>query len=203
MAGLNKKIICFVDEYGTAGEEGFALGLVMVWANQCGKADKAFSDVLPASVNEVHAASWERASLQSLLAKYAQTQLPSGLLMINKTSSMTVGSRPIIYAKTLIESVKAAAKRFRTDQALGAQINNIEVIVDLNNQNTHATFCATVDKAIAEDGLFRAVTRVVAIDSTVARMLQLADVVAHSRSWIVNGAENAKGLRESYKIEVL
>ncbi|MHA6297849.1 DUF3800 domain-containing protein [Devosia sp. CAU 1758] len=203
MPGLNRKIICFVDEYGTAGEEGFALGLAIVWASQCGKADKTFSDLLPASANEVHAASWDRTNLQSLLARYAQTEMPEGLLMMNKRSSSTVGSRPEIYANTLIETVKVAAKRFRDDQGLGKQINNIEVIVDLNEQNTHHTFEEAIRQAIVNDGLFRAVTRVVAIDSAVSRMLQLADVVAHSRSWINNGDANAKGLREAYRIDVL
>lgn len=123
--------------------------------------------------------------------------------MMNKKSSSTVGSRPEVYANTLIETVKVAAKRFRDDQGLGRQINNIEVIVDLNEQNTHHTFEEAIRQAIVIDGLFRAVTRVVAIDSSVSRMLQLADVVAHSRSWINNGDANAKGLREAYRIEVL
>lgn len=37
MGRLNKKVLCFVDEYGTAGDDGFALGCVMVWARECGK----------------------------------------------------------------------------------------------------------------------------------------------------------------------
>ena len=53
MAGLNTKILCLVDEHGTPGEDGFAFGCVMVWSRECGK---AFSDLLPPSVNEVHAA---------------------------------------------------------------------------------------------------------------------------------------------------
>lgn len=52
MAGLNKRILCFVDECGTAGAEGFALGCVMAWARDCGRADKTFSDILEPNAGE-------------------------------------------------------------------------------------------------------------------------------------------------------
>ncbi len=45
--------------------------------------------------------------------------------------------------------------------------------------------------------------RVVQLDSAASRVLQLADVIAHARSWIDRAEENAIGLRERYRIEVL
>lgn len=114
-----------------------------------------------------------------------------------------VGDRPEIYAKTLVETVKVAVKRFRSGNRVGQQINNVEVLIDINEQNSHPRFVDHIARAREQDGLFKSVTRVVAIDSAVSRMLQLADVVAHSRAWINNGEVNAKGLREAYKIEVL
>ncbi|EQB10362.1 hypothetical protein L284_17210 [Novosphingobium lindaniclasticum LE124] len=42
-ARLNKKILCFVDEYGTAGVATFHLGAVFVLANEGGHLDKRFS----------------------------------------------------------------------------------------------------------------------------------------------------------------
>lgn len=203
MPRLNKKILCFVDEYGTAGEPGFALGCAIVWAHQCGKADKAFSDLLPASVNEVHAANWSKPQLQSILGRFAQTEMPDSIRMLNRLSDISAGDRPEIYARALVETVKIAVKRFRDENKVGRQINNVEVLIDLNEQNSHPSFTGLIEKAQTQDGLFRSVTRVVAIDSAVSRMLQLADVVAHSRAWISNGDDNAKGLREAYKIEIL
>lgn len=203
MARLNKKILCFVDEYSTAGDPGFALGCVMVWAKECGKADKAFSDLLPESVNEVHAVNWKNASLQSVLGRYAQTAAPESLLMLNKRSDVAPCDRPEHYALSLIETVKIGAKRFANAQGLGHRFGNVEVITDLNEQNTHARFSELIDHARQHDGRFRAVNRVTPLDSAASRMLQLADIVAHSRAWIDNSEFNAKGLREAYKIEVL
>lgn len=55
MAAQNKRILCFIDECGTAGQNGFALGCVMAWARECGKADKSLSDLLEPNANELHA----------------------------------------------------------------------------------------------------------------------------------------------------
>lgn len=203
MTRLNKKILCFVDEYGTAGNQGFALGCAILWAHECGKADKAFSDLLPASVNEVHAANWSKPQLQGIMSRFAQTEMPNSIRMLNKASDVFVGDRPEIYAKALVETVKVAVKRFRGGNQVGQQINNVEVLIDINEQNSHPRFAEFIAQARENDGLFKSVTRVVAIDSAVSRMLQLADVVAHSRAWINNDEVNAKGLREAYKIEVL
>lgn len=203
MPRLNKKILCFLDEYGTAGDDGFALGCAIVWAHECGKADKAFSDLLPASVNEVHAANWSKPQLQGILSRYAQTEMPRSIRLLNKSSEAFSGERPEIYAKALVEIIKVAVKRFRTGNHLGQQINNVEVLIDVNEHNSHPKFLQHIAEARKHDGLFKSVTRVVTIDSTVSRMLQLADVVAHSRAWINNGELNAKGLRDAYKIEVL
>ena len=46
---LNKKILCFLDEHGTAGVGDLYLGAVLVFARQAGAVDKRFSDLLPAS----------------------------------------------------------------------------------------------------------------------------------------------------------
>ncbi|PIO99134.1 hypothetical protein CJ014_11710 [Pleomorphomonas carboxyditropha] len=202
MARLNKKILCFVDEYGTAGEPGFALGCVIVWARECGRLDKTFSDLLPASVNEVHAADWEKEVVQGVLGRLKQATLSQNMILLNKPYSLKTGSRPEIYANALVETVKFAIKRFRAANRGGRFIGNVEVIVDACEQNTDLRFLRTIEKARLEDGLFKAVIRVVTLDSAASRVLQLADLVAHARSWIVNGEENAKGLRDTYGIEV-
>lgn len=199
MARLNKKILCFVDEHGTAGDDGFAFGAVFVWAEDCGRADKAFSNVLPPSVNEVHASQWETGGLQRILAAHAQTTAPNSLLMINRLGGVTAGTRPEIYANALIETVKVGLKQFSELQGI-PKIGNVDVITDVNGQNSHEHFDRVIAKSKESDGRFRAVNRVVRLDSAAARMLQLADVVAYSRTWIHKGEDNAKGLREKYRI---
>ncbi len=203
MAGLNKKILCFVDEYGTAGEPGFSLGCIMVWARECGKVDKAFSDLLPASVNEVHAVNWKNASLQGLLGRFSQTNAPASLLMLNKRIDVAAEERPVLYALALIETVKIGVRRFARSQGIVNTVGNVEVITDANEQNAHPAFNKVIEDARLSDGRFKSVTRVVPLDSAASRVLQLADIVAHSRAWIDNAEFNAKGLRDAYNIEVL
>ena len=203
MARLNKKILCFVDEYGTAGEKGFALGAVLVWSHRCGHVDKVFSDLLPVTAREVHAANWRASGLQDLLAKFARQKASKGLIMLNRQAEGIGTGRPTIYANALIETVKIGVRRFAQEQRISASIRNVDVIVDLNGQNTHADFDHAVAAAQSNDGLFRAVNRVVSLDSAASRMLQLADVVAHSRAWLTRGEVNATGLRETYGVAVL
>ncbi len=203
MVGLNKKILCFVDEYGTVGDDGFALGCVMVWSRECGKADKAFSDLLPPSVNEVHAAAWKNATLQGLLARFAQTEAPKSLMMINKRIDMAGHARPVLYAHGLIETVKIGVKRFAKAQGIQDTVGNVEVITDANEQNSHPDFMEVIDEARRHDGRFKAVTRVVPLDSAASRVLQLADVVAHTRAWMDKAEISANRLRDTYNIEIL
>ncbi|MGY6661518.1 MAG: DUF3800 domain-containing protein [Glycocaulis sp.] len=199
---LNKKVLCFIDEYGTAGDPLFALGCVIVWARECGSADKTFSDLLPANANEVHASKWEAATLQGLLQRVQQTRMPDSLIMLNKLGGIHEGGRPEIYAKALIETVKIGIKRFQDAQGIG-KIGNVDVITDANGQNTHREFRAVIERARMDDGRFRAVNGVSTIDSTASRILQLADIVAHSRSWLNKPEVDVKKLRETFGIEIL
>ena len=89
MAAQNKRILCFIDECGTAGESGFALGCVMAWARECGRADKSLSDLLEPNANELHAANLSREYLQSLLARFAQTDRPEGMILMNRLGTVS------------------------------------------------------------------------------------------------------------------
>lgn len=203
MAGLNKRILCFVDECGTAGEEGFALGCVMAWARDCGRADKAFSDILEANAGEVHAVKRKKESLQSLLSLYAQTDHPR-MVMLNRLGTANGGSRGAIYASDVVETVKTAVGQFRKLHNVGgAGVGNVELILDRNHHNTDEECLRRLDEARQNDGRFKAVDCFVQIDSAASRLLQLADVVAYSRMWIHNGEENARGLHENFGIQVL
>lgn len=202
MARLNKKILCFVDEYGTAGEPGFALGCVIVWARECGRLDKTFSDLLPASVNEVHAADWEKEVVQGLLARLAGGGAASRCVMLNCSGGNFSGKPAIVYALALVETVKIGIRRFQRLNRVRIPIGNVEVIVDACEQNTSSEFDTVIKTAREQDGMFRAVNRVIPLDSAASRVLQLADVVAHSRSWIVKGEKTAQKLKDVFGIEM-
>lgn len=204
MAAQNKRILCFIDECGVAGQPEFALGCVMAWARECGRADKTLSDLLEPSANELHAANLSKEYLQSLLGRYAKTERPDGMILMNRLGRATEGAASLIYATNLIETVKVAVGQFRKLHGIrGKGVGNVELILDLNHHNTHPECQRLLSNARLHDGRFKAVNRISQIDSSASRLLQLADVVAYSRTWIRRGEENAKGLREKYGIRML
>ena len=205
MAKLNKKILCFVDETGTAGDVSFALGLVYVFVKDAAKVDKAFSDLLPAGFGEFHANKLGFDFFQRTLGGFAANSNSSQCRMYNYRSPSAIpGCRQSIYAQTLINAVKSTAKSFREDMLSGSNIiNNIELIVDANSQNLGNTFSREVEDAIGQDGVFRGVERVIQFDSSGARLLQLADAVAYSRRLLDRGHLKTKSLSEEYRIKVI
>lgn len=203
MAAQNKRILCFIDECGTAGQEGFALGCVMAWARECGKADKSLSDLLEPNVNELHAVNLNKEYLQSLLARYAQTDRPEMVLM-NRLGTAVDGTAPAIYAGNVVETVKVAIGQFRKLHNINNRgLGNVALILDQNHHNTDPECQRLLQAARGADGRFKAVNHISQIDSAASRLLQLADLVAYSRTWIHKGEENAKGLHDNYGIRVL
>lgn len=203
MAGrLNKKILCFIDEFGAAGVAPFHLGAVFVLASEAGRLDKCFSDLLEPNANEIHATNLSDGYLQGLLHRLSAEALLERVVMINQKFAVQEGDAPILYAQAVVETVKIGLKRFRT--ILGRQtIANLDVITDVNHHNDHPDFVAELERARRDDGRFRGVNRVVRLDSAASRLLQLADVVAYARKWIVADDLNAQGLRDRFGIEVL
>lgn len=197
--GLNKKILCFVDEFGTAGDHGFGLGAVVLWSRDCASADRAFTSLLPNNSNEVHSSEWKVTRLQALMGQYAKVPVHAKLLMVNKVGEASSGSRGEIYGKVLVETVKVALKEFGARQRL-TKLGNVEVILDATGLNAHGDFWRIVDHARENDGRFKSVVNIARIDSAAARMLQVADVVAYSRSWIGKSGETADSLRHKYGI---
>ena len=199
---LNKKILCFIDEHGTAGTDNFHLGAVFVLASEAGKLDKVFSDLLEDNASEVHAARMTDGYLQGLLQRLADAGALDRVVVINQRFVRTDGDPAVLYAQAVVETVKIGLKRFRS--ILGREsLANVDVITDVNDQNEAPAFDAEMVRARADEGRFRGVNRVVRLDSAASRLLQLADVVAYARKWIVAGETNAQGLRERYKIEIL
>ena len=200
--GLNKKVLCFIDESGTAGSGPFQLGALFVLAREAGRLDKAFSDLLPSDANEVHAVKMANGYLQGLLDRLRAGADLDRVVLINQHFQDRPGAPPLVYAQAVVETVKIGMKRFRT--VLGRDsVGNVDVITDVNQHNHHPDFDAEMERARNDDGRFRGVNRVVRLDSGASRLLQLADVVAYARRWVVDGEVNAQGLREKFGIDLL
>lgn len=112
-ARLNKKILCFVDEYGTAGVAPFHLGAVFVLANEAGRLDKRFSDLLEPNANEIHAVNLSDGYLQGLLDRLAADSALERVVMLNQKFSVQEGNPPVLYAQAVFETVKVGLKLFR------------------------------------------------------------------------------------------
>lgn len=200
-ARLNKKVLCFIDEYGTAGVEGFHLGVVLLRARDAGRLDKIFSDLLEPSAGEIHASQLDDGYLQGLMQRFWDSAPRDKIVLINQQITRREGDAAVLYGQAVVETVKVGLKRFRRvlDQET---IGNVELILDVNHQNELPAFDQTLMEAKAHDGRFRGVTRFSRIDSSASRLLQLADLVAYSRKWIVGAEVNAKGLKDRFGIQM-
>jgi hypothetical protein len=201
-ASLNKKVLCFIDEYGTAGAGDLYLGAVLVLARDAGRLDRVFTSLLEANANEIHAAAMGDGYLQGLLFRFHEAAPTDRIVLINQKVAQREGAAPILYAQAVVEAVKVGLKRFQKDVLGRETIGNVEVITDQNHQNDHADFRAEIERSQAHDGRFKGVNRVVTIDSAASRLLQVADVVAYSRKWVISGDINAKALRIRYGIQM-
>lgn len=197
---LNKKILCFVDEHGTAGQGDFALGAVFVHARDAGRLDKVFSDCLEPNAAEIHAAALEDDYLKGLLQRAWAAAPKDRVVLVNQLIPAAEGVAPVLYAQGVVQTVKAGLKAFKAEVLKRETIGNVELILDVNQHNANPRFDEELARAQAADGRFRGVKHVSKIDSAAARLLQLADVVAYARKWIVAADENAKGLRDQFGI---
>lgn len=200
-APLNKKVLCFIDEYGSAGDANFSLGGVLVLARDAGRIDRRFSGLLEPNANEIHAVNLDDGYLQGLLARFEAEAPSDRLVMINQKIGARVGAGPVVYAQAVVETVKVGLKRFQKDVLGRETIGNVEVIADHNHHNDHAEFRREIERSQTHDGRFKGVNRLVTLDSAASRLLQLADVVAYSRKWIDNGSYGAKALRDQFGIQ--
>ncbi len=199
---LNKKVLCFIDEYGTAGAGDLYLGAVVVLARDAGRVDRCFTSLLEQNANEIHAADLDDLYLQGLLRRFWAEAPRDRIVLINQKIAPREGAGPVIYAQAVVETVKIGLKRFQKDVLGRETIGNVEVITDQNHHNDHPDFRGEIARAQAHDGRFRGVNRLATIDSAASRLLQLADVVGYSRKWVNRGAMRAKTLKDLYGIQM-
>ncbi|WP_313472365.1 DUF3800 domain-containing protein [Brevundimonas sp.] len=200
-AALNKKVLCFIDEYGAAGDADFSLGAVLVLAREAGRVDRRFTGLLEPNANEIHAVNLDDRYLQGLLTRFGTEAPADRLVLINQKIGLRAGAAPVVYAQAVVETVKIGLKRFQRVVLGRETIGNVEVIADLNHHNDHPDFRREIERSQAHDGRFKGVNRVVTVDSAASRLLQLADVVAYSRKWIDDGSFGAKALRDQFGIQ--
>ncbi len=200
--GLNKKVLVFVDEYGTAGHGPLHLGAVLVLARDAGRLDKRFSDLLEPSAGEIHAVDLSDGYLQGLLGRFWREASAGRVTLLNGKVAARGGTPPVLYAHAVVETVKIGLRHFKRDVLGRETIGNVDVILDVNDHNDHPDFDAEMDRMRAEDGHFKGVNRVTRLDSAASRLLQLADVVAYSRKWITGAEANADGLLKAYGVRV-
>jgi Protein of unknown function (DUF3800) len=202
-ARLNKKIFCFVDEYGTAGATDLYLGAVMVRVRDAGRVEKCLSDLLEPNVNELHAVRLDDRYLEDLLGRFWRSVAPNTVLLLNRKCTAAYGTGPLLYAQGLVETTKIGLSAFQRDILGRDTINNVQLITDLNQHNTHPEFDAEIERSMQEEGRFKAVDHFAAIDSAASRLLQLADMVAHTRKWVTTNRLKADALRERFGIQTL
>jgi hypothetical protein len=200
---INKKVLCFIDENGTAGSGNLCIGIVIVLAKEASRFDKCFTDQLEPNANEIHASEMSDGYLQNLMLRFWEESRSERIVLINRKAGLADLPPPALYAHAVIEAVKIGLKRFQTDVLCRERIGNVEVIIDANHHNGHELYEHTIAKAQAESGRFRAVTHVARIDSAASRLLQLADVVAYSRKWIRSPEMNAGYLHDRYGIQLI
>lgn len=200
--GLNKRVLCFIDEHGTAGAGPLYLGAVLVLARDAGHIDKLFSDLLEPKAGEVHATRLNDRYLQGLMQRFWQSVPRGQVVLINQTATAAAGAADVIYAQAVIQTVKTGLKIFKKEVLGRDTIGNVELILDRNSHNTAEAFDVELARAQQHDGRFKGVDHITRVDSAASRLLQLADCVAYSRKWIVNSEQNAAGLKSSFGIHL-
>lgn len=194
--GKNKKILLFIDESGTAGEDNLCFGGVIALAEDAGRLDKCFSDQLKTNAKEIHAVNMNDQYLKDLMKRFKQSASQEHFILINRAVSIRQGDAPVIYAQGLIDTVKVGLKLFRKEVLERTHINNVEVIIDINDHNSHRDFENVISTEQSKDRKFHPVNHVARIDSAASRILQIADIVAYSRRFNLN----AEQLKRDYGI---
>jgi len=200
--GNNKKILFFIDEFGTAGVDDLYFGGVVALAKDTGRLDKCFSDQLEANAKEIHAVTMRDEYLKDLMMRFKQSASQVHFILINRSVGNRQVPAPVIYAQGLIETVKVGLKLFRKEVLKSTHINNVEVIVDINQHNSHPDFENEISREVSKDREFHPVNHVARIDSAASRMLQIADIVAYSRKFVVNRDLNAEQLKRDYGVHI-
>ena len=198
-SALNKKILCFVDEYGTPTVSRLSFGVVLIGARQAGQLDKQLSDCLESTTVELHAQELANNYIKGILGRLRKRLPLNGCILLNHQCQMRNTSAARLYAENLIEAVKVGLKRYRTQVLRKSSISNVDLIVDVNQYSEPTEFD---DLVFQEKGVSQAIRRISKLDSGAARLLQLADLVAYARKWLADQSMDAGAIHERFGIEI-
>ncbi|WP_371158373.1 DUF3800 domain-containing protein [Jannaschia sp. 2305UL9-9] len=190
---LNKKILVFIDESGTAGDPDFMLGAVVVASRHAGMVGSAFIGLRNGSGGEAHAAEMKGETCRRLLRETRGALSDVPVVTLNVSASHHTGGRDEIYARGIVEAVKVATLRYGRITGLQS-VGNVELILDRNGINETDAFRARMVSAQKTEGRFRGVSHIAALDSAAAPLLQMADLVAYARRWRDAGEIDARRL---------
>lgn len=200
--GKNKRVLLFLDERGTIGKGDFFLGALVVPAVAAGRIDKVFSDLLEPSAREIHAKDLSDEYLFGLMERFWAKRPTNEMLLVNRRIPRIEASAPVAYAQAVVETVKMSLKLFRRNVMRADWMDNVHLILDHNDQNDHPDFDRCINQERTASSQFRAVENWVRLDSSVSRLLQLADVAAYARRW-ADGGWRADRLRDQFGIHIL
>jgi hypothetical protein len=163
---------------------------VVVLARDPGRVDKCLINLSEPGAGEIHASRLTDGYLQGLIQRFWAVARRDRVVLVNQKVAARGGPAPVLYAAAVVETAKAGLARFKRDVLGRETIGNVDVITDVNQHNDHPAFEEEIERAWREDGRFRGVNRVARLEPAASRLLQLADVVAHSRKWIVSAELN-------------
>lgn len=178
----NRKVLMFIDETGTPGDEGFSMGFIVCYSRIAAKLDASITKSLPDNINEIKSTAWSAGSMLGIIEKINNFSKRSEITIGNKLfRKFPEISRAGIYGHCLVETVNYALGRHKSLFSKEL-INNVEVIVDRVEYFSSNDFKNIIAEAQgSKAGHFRAVEHICAVDSGAVRLLQVADVMAAVR----------------------
>lgn len=183
----NKKVLAFVDEFGTPGHSEFGVGVVVCSAGVAGQLDTHITHGRPSGSGEIHANALSTPVLLDILRRVQGHAAANSLVLLCYSATNTTGkTAERIYADTVLEALGLAVNKLKTKANVGVSaqtgllINNVELIMDRCTVNESSGFRDCMeDRRAAKRGHAKAIEHWAVIDSNVSRLLQLADVVAY------------------------
>lgn len=202
----NKKIICFLDESGTPGDNDFSFGVLMLYASDIPMLEEKFLRLLENKEKEFHSKNYDFEKIKRKI-----TELNKKTENINKLffsykkpiQNLSKKDRSKIYALTLAEAIKLSIYKFKKITENKVLPNNIDIIVDdssyLKGDNHHEI----LDKYRKEDKLFKHINMIVRLDSCISRSLQISDAIAYLGNKYKENGFDKKTISNSLNIKFI
>lgn len=175
----NKRILVFADESFVQGTDQFSIGVIVVAASDLPAIESRVLFRFGNNVGELHSAQQSTAFTREILDELSSSVIGSKsirMLIVGRVGSDRIQA----YAIAFREIVVAALKRYKTKVLNRSIINNADLYMDEVSQIEFDEILGKVNALReASANQFRAVRKIVLVDSVVSRSLQFADAVAY------------------------